>query len=178
MALVIATLIATRKRELRPPFIIAALAGLAWVFPMRGLTAFHDFTNMFLLSMTVVLMAGIASLFPARVQLLPALLACAVLALSTHARNEELRSDEGKGERDSRDLARIRALLEPGDVITTKPEVRNLIQGVPYALGFYLPDHAVMVEGKGPVLISTKAKRGGYVKQTPDNERLFLLRSK
>ena len=65
MALVIATLIATRKRELRPPFIVAALAGLAWVFPMRGLTAFHDFTNMFLLSMTVVLMAGIASLLPA-----------------------------------------------------------------------------------------------------------------
>ena len=111
-------------------------------------------------------------------QLLPALLACAVLALSTHARNEELRADQKRGEKDSRDLERIRAALEPGEVITTKPDFQKVIQGVPYALGFYLPDNAIMLDAKGPVLVSTKAKRDGYVNKTPDNARIFLLRSK
>ena len=56
-------------------------------------------------------------------------------------------------------------------MITTKPDFQKVIQGVPYALGFYLPDHAIMLDAKGPVLVSTKAKRDGYVNKTPDNAR-------
>jgi len=177
VALVVGLFIASRKPPLRPPLLIASLAGLAWVFPMRGLTAFHDFTNMFLLSLTVVFMAGLLRFVPQRVQLLPALAACAFLGYCLHQRNLRVRELAPLGEIHTYDLARIEAQLKPGDAIEVVPNARKLINGVPYALGFLLPNQPIRTDrGVGTWLVTTKKRKLKHLSMTPDNQRVFLFR--
>jgi hypothetical protein len=166
VALVVGFFIASRKPPLRPPLLIAALAGLAWIFPMRGLTAFHDFTTMFLLSLSAVFMAG----------LLPALLGCAVLAYSTYLCNVGLRERAALGEVYTQDLARIEARLKPGEAIEVQPREHKLIPGVPYALGFLLPHQPIVAGGSGAWLVTNKNKKKKHRSETPENQRVFLFK--
>jgi len=109
--------IATRKLELRPPMIVAALSGVVWIVAMRGLTAFHDFTIMFMLSCMVLLMLALIHWMPERLALIPALLGCAVLVLSTADRNAQLENERALGELYTDDFAGLELLLDAREVV-------------------------------------------------------------
>jgi hypothetical protein len=173
--------IARRKPALRAPFLVASLAGFAWIFPMRGLTAFHDFTTMFLLSLGVVFASAVLSVVPPRFQLLPAVLACACLAFSTHDRNHDLRLRERYSRSYTDDLGRIAARLAPGDPVSARsPE--NVVPKVPYALGFLLPNQPILAQGlEGKYFVGNVHKAPvGAQNLTPENRRvaLFLMPDK
>lgn len=175
----IGVFIARRKPELRPPLIVAALSGIVWIVAMRKLTAFHDFTIMFMFPATTLLMLALVAWIPDRAKLVPALVGCAVLVGSTSARNQELRSKEHIGEVYTEDLARIAEKLEPGVPYRTEPKDRKkVVPGVPYALGFFLPHNPLVDDGPKPrTLISTKKdKKGAGKNLTPENKKLFLYR--
>ncbi len=176
VALAIALFVASRKPELRAPFILLSFAGLAWVFPMRGLTAFHDFTVMFLLSLGLVFFTALLSFFPARVQIVPALLACACLVFSTHQRNSDLQAHEAKSVVYTEDLRRIEAQLAPGIAIKVKPSYKKIIRGVPYALGFFLPKQPIQRYGRARFLVTAKKRRKAGENLTPKNKKVFLYR--
>jgi len=173
----IAWLIASRRRELRPPLIITALAGVLWIFAMRGLTAFHEFTIVFALGASVLFMLALLRFVPIRVQLLPALLACACLAHSTRLRNDELER-QPLGAIYTRDFHAIEAALEPGDVIEIRPEPRKLVPGVPYAVGFLLANQPIADGVDTPYLVTPQRRnrRQDGVNLTPANQRIFLFK--
>lgn len=178
VVMIIALFIASRARELRPPLIIASLAGIAWIFPMRGLTAFHDFTTTFMLSLGVVFMAGVVRLVPARAQLIPALLACACLGYSTHRRNDELRAHP-LGSIYTEDFRAIEAKLKPGDAIVLEQDRYKLVPGVPYALGFLLANQPIADRGLSRFVVTNKRKRPRMdhgINLTPGNRKVFLFR--
>jgi hypothetical protein len=167
--------IATRKRELRPPMIVAALSGVLWIIAMRGLTAFHDFTIMFLLSGMVLLMLTLIHWVPERIAPLAALLGCAVLVFSTASRNTELEQARALGELYTDDFARIEKKLKPGETFQLEPtELKKIVPGVPYAVGWYLPNN--FIADHSAQVVSTKAKRKGAKNLTPKNRKLFLYR--
>jgi hypothetical protein len=176
-ALAIGAFIAKREATARIPLLVASLAGIAWIFAMRGLTAFHDFTIMFMLSATVVLMASVLRFLPERAHIVAALAACGLLMVSTAARNRQLEKQSSVGEAYTADFARIEALLEPGVPFWTDPERKKLVPGVPYALGWYLPDNPIS-QIKGPLLVSSKKKHAKSfgTNLTPENKHVFLYR--
>lgn len=171
----VALFIASRKRELRAPLVIASLAGIAWIFPMRGLTAFHEFTTMFMLSLSVVFMASWIRFVPTRVQLIPALLACLCLGYSTYKRNKQLGRSAPASAVYTKDFAAIEAKLKPGQPIRTDPDRRKLVRGVPYAIGFFLPDQPTAGIEQTRFLVTTKANKKNVGRNlTPQNKKLFL----
>jgi hypothetical protein len=175
VALAIVWLIASRRRELRPPLIVAALAGVLWIFAMRGLTAFHEFTIVFALGASVLFKLALLRFVPARAQLLPALLACACLAQSTHLRNAEL-EQQRLGAIYTRDFRAIEAALRPGDAIEIRPEPRKLVPGVPDAVGFLLADQPIADGAPTPYLVTPQRRIRNGVNLTPNNQRVFLFK--
>jgi len=176
---VLGAFIARRKAEVRPPLIVAALSGIVWIFAMRGLTAFHDFTIMFMFAATTVFMYALIHWVPQRIIVLPAIVGCVVLILSTSERNDELRSSDGKGEVYTKDLARIAKHLKPGEAFAHDPsDRRKLVPGVPYAVGWFLPDNPILKgDAPGTLLISNKKNKKNVGKNlTPENSKLFLYR--
>jgi hypothetical protein len=174
---VIAAFIARSKRELRPPMIVAALSGVLWIVAMRGLTAFHEFTTMFLFGGIVLLMLALIHWVPERFAVVPALLGCFVLVAATSARNNQLEKQEPKGEVYTKDFARIAEKLKPGDAFDIEPRDRKkLVPGVPYAIGWFLPDN--YIENDAKLIVSNKKKRKGSKNLTPDNKKLFLYKEK
>jgi len=175
---VIGVFIARRKPELRPPLIVAAVAGLVWITAMRNLTAFHDFTMMFSYAACTVLMLALVSWIPDRAALLATALGCFVLVYSTSLRNDQLQRDEAKGEVYTKDFEQIEKLLKPGEVYVTDPlDRRKLVPGVPYAVGWFLPYHPMAMDERADTTISTKKnKKKLGVNLTPKNKKLFLYR--
>jgi hypothetical protein len=175
---VIGVYVARRKPELRPPLIVAALAGVVWITAMRRLTAFHDFTMMFTYSANTVLMLALVGWIPRRAALLATVLGCSVLVNSTYKRNTSLERAEEEGEAYTKDFARIEKLLEPGEVYVTDPlDRRKIVPGVPAAVGWFLPHNPMARDEKSNTTISTKKnKKGLGVNLTPMNTKLFLYR--
>jgi hypothetical protein len=142
---------------------------------MRGLTAFHDFTTMFMLSASVVFMASWLRFVPARAQLIPALLACLCLGYSTKVRNDYLRR-RPLGSVYTEDFRAIEAKLKPGEVIALDPKRQLLVPGVPYAVGFFLADQPIGGNEQTRFLVTNKKKHKTAGRNlTPDNKKLFLF---
>jgi hypothetical protein len=176
---IVVAFIATRKRELRPVMIVAALCGIAWIIGMRGLTAFHSFTSMFLLPTMTLLMMALVHWVPRRVALVVALVGCFFLVRSTSHRNRQLEKTKAKAEVYTKDLARIDEHLKPGDAFEVHPQDRKkLVPGVPYALGWFLPENFILRKAaKGPFLLTTKKDmKDAGENLTPSNKKLFLYR--
>jgi hypothetical protein len=121
-------------------------------------------------------MASLVRFVPERAHIVVAIAACGVLMLSTAARNRQLDKQASVGEAYTADFARIEALLEPGVPFWTKPERKKLVPGVPYALGWYLPNNPIS-QIKGPFVVSsTKKDKSLGTNLTPENKRVFLYR--
>jgi hypothetical protein len=176
---VIGVYVARRKPELRPPLIVAALAGAVWIAAMRNLTAFHDFTMMFMYSAGTILALALVGWLPRRAALLATVLGCSVLVNSTYRRNTSLERAEEEGEAYTREFAQIEKLLKPGEVYVTDPlDRRRVVPGVPYAVGWFLPHHPMAKDDKSNTTISrTKNKKELGVNLTPKHKKLFLYRT-
>lgn len=177
VGVIIGVFVATRRRELRTPFVVASVAGLAWLFPMRGLSAFHEYTTMYMFSLHLVFFAAALSLVPARAQLGPALLACACLVYCTHQRNISVAAFQTESDAVTRDFAQIAQALEPGEAVRVEPSYRQLVRGVPFALGFYLPDNPILEKARSTVSITKNEEHKGK-NCTPSNWYVFLFRTK
>lgn len=162
----------SRPRELRVPWMLMCLSGPLWLAAMRNLTAFHPYTAVFLYPMTLVGLAALLHPLARRWQWIAALAACTLLIASTSQRNDALARDKRFAVQDTRDMERVRAVLERRDAVAVDQRV---FRGVPYALGFYLPDHDLVVEGPASLVLTRDRKFRGE-NLTPANAGIFLFR--
>jgi hypothetical protein len=157
----------------RMVLVILAGSGVVWLFAMRNLSAFHDYTAMYYLGIPLAFYSAVAS----RLRL-PRLawIAVALLSLAVFTRRDleiqDLHTRLGQPYNTfTHDFMRMAAALPgPGQSI----ELEDGIPYAPYAFGFYLPDD---FQASGPTTTYLISRRRGRLPNllTPDNERLFLF---
>lgn len=163
---------ATRGGGAAIPWTLLVLAGPLWLLLMRNLAAFHPYTGLFLYPTALAFFAALLQAAGPRLRTPAALGACALLVACTGSRNEQLSRLRASALRDTADLQRIEEALGPGESFAVDGRV---FRGVPFAPGFYLPDHDLVVQGRSPLLLTRERGRDGNL--TPDNHGIFLVRS-
>jgi len=163
----------TRQGPLRVPWLVMCLAGPLWLTAMRNLTAFHPYTAVFLFPVGLAFFAAALHRIPPRWRLVPALTACALLAACTHGRNRELSRERRAAVADTADMQNIATMLKPGENFAAD---QWTFRGVPFAVGFYLPDHGYVVEGRTSLVLTRNTGFPGE-NLTPQNRGVFLYRA-
>ncbi|OGT27211.1 MAG: hypothetical protein A2Z17_04780 [Gammaproteobacteria bacterium RBG_16_66_13] len=178
-AIVAAMLIAVtwhaRRLEAGRRMVVSILAGsgVVWLFAMRNLSAFHDYTAMYYLGIPLAFYSAVAS----RLRL-PRLawIAVVLLSLVVFTRRDleiqDLHTRLGQPFNTyTHDFMRMAEVLPgPGQSI----EVEDGVPYAPYAFGFYLPGD---FQASGPATSYVISRRRGRLPDllTPDNGRLFLF---
>jgi hypothetical protein len=157
----------------RMVFFILAGSGIVWLFAMRNLSAFHDYTAMYYLGIPLAFYSAVTS----RLRLpRPAWIAVVLISLAVFTRRDleiqNLHTRLGQPYNTyTHDFMRMaEALPGPGQSI----ELEDGVPYAPYAFGFYLPGD---FQASGPAtayVISSRRRRLPDL-LTPDNERLFLF---
>jgi hypothetical protein len=156
----------------RMVLMILVVSGVLWLFAMRNLSAFHDYTAMYFLGIPLAFYAAVTRFvrLPRAGWLVVVALSLGVFAerdLRTQALHAELGSHLSVY---THDFMRIAAALP------ARGEAIYLADGIPfapYAFGFYLPGHFLAPEEIADYVI-TSDRRFLPTKLTPDNERMFL----
>ncbi len=162
----------TRDPGLRVVALAAAACGPAWLVAMRNLSAFHPYTAVYYFPLVLLFFASLVRFVPTRLGAAVAVAACLLVVVSNGARDRLLERDTRAAQLDTRDMDRIARVLAPGDAVATDHQP---FPGAPFALGFYLPEQDVLVEGAAWLVLSRRAQLRGE-NLTPDNSRLFLHR--
>jgi len=161
---------ASRPGPRRIPWLLACLGGPIWLVVMRNLAAFHDYTAMYFFPLCLTFFTALLLKVPRRATTAAALLACAVLVLATNASNARVERQSRWLRQETKEMQNIAGALEPhAEVAIDGP----IFPGVPFALGFYLPDHDIVVEGPALRVITRKEDLRGE-NLTPGNRRIFL----
>jgi len=164
--------------ETRMVHILLLLTGAFLIFPGRNFAAFHDFSAMYYLGIPLLFYKSILCrlrLVTWRSVFLPIL----ALALFTMANRHANRVHTRRAEMVNvytYDFERIaRRVRGPNRNIHAHGGWRGLVPGVPYALGFYLPEHFVSPLALADYVISTDTT---YLPAslTPRNTKYHLFR--
>lgn len=162
---------ATRPGPHRPAWLLACLSGPLWILAMRNLAAFHPYTAIYLFPVLLTFFAALLHRLPRHVATAAALLACWTIVVANQGKNHEI-VRLGRGLREeTRDMERVARALLPGDAVALEGP---LFRGVPLALGFFLPDHDIVVEGPARLVLSRDEDFEGE-NLTPVNSRVFLF---
>jgi hypothetical protein len=163
---------ATRDASTRTVWLTAVVAGPLWLLVMRNLAAFHQYTAIYMLPLCLTFFAALLGRLRGRAATLAAFAACALLVHATAESNRMIVRQTGTSRQDTLDMMAIERALAPGDAFATE---KQILRGVPYALGFYLPDHDVVIEGPASLVVSRRRRFNGE-NLTPGNAGIFLYR--
>jgi hypothetical protein len=157
----------------RKVLVILVLSGPIWLFMMRNLSAFHDYTAMYFLGIPLAFFASIVSLvrLPRLGWVVALILSLAVFS-ARNAQIQDLHRAIGAASSSyTHDFMRIAAALP------AQGQAIYLADGVPYApyaFGFYLPDQLLASAENADYTIS-RNRRLLPTNLTPENSRLFLF---
>jgi hypothetical protein len=163
---------ATRGETMRGVWLAAVAGGPAWLLVMRNLAAFHQYTALYLFPLCLTFFAAVLYRLPARAAVFVALAACALLASATDGSNRSIVQQMGTSRQDTLDMMEIERTLGPGDAVAVD---KQILRGVPYAYGFYLPNNDIVVEGPASLVLSRRRRFNGE-NLTPGNAGIFLYR--
>jgi hypothetical protein len=157
----------------RRVLVLLVVSGPLWVVLMRNLSAFHDYTAMYFLGLTLAFYASLAGLLRLpRGGWIAALGLSLVVFSARNAMIQDLHRKLGaETSATTHDFMRIAAALPPSG------EAIALLDGVPdapYAFGFYLPRQIQAPLAFADYVIS-RDPRYGPANLTPDNARFFLF---
>ncbi len=154
---------------------ILTLSGPIWLFALRNLSAFHDYTAMYFIGIPLAFFASVAALLrlPRLGWVLAAALSLAVFA----ARNAQIqnlhRQIGGASSAYTHDFMRIAAAL-PSQAQSIYWDDR--VPDAPFAPGFYLPGQYLAPLNLSDYSIS-RNRRFQKTNLTPENSRLFLFKN-
>lgn len=166
------TFAATRDTSTRTVWLTAVVAGPLWLLVMRNLAAFHQYTAIYMLPLCLTFFAALLGRLRGKAATLAAVAACSLLVHATGESNRLIVRQTGTSRQDTLDMTAIERALGPGDAFATE---KQILRGVPYALGFYLPDNDVVIEGPASLVISRRRRFDGE-NLTPGNAGIFLYR--
>jgi len=164
------------KRDTAMIFVLMVLSGFFWLFPMRNLAAFHDYTTIYYTGFSLVFFASILTLVPKKLIGATLVLAMIVFIDSNIRVNRHHAKIAETVNLYTYDMERIVPLLDTNENIFIDGGSRNLIPGAPHSVGYYLSSHYVSPLGISQYVIS-KNEKYNQNQLTPDNKRLFLFKN-
>jgi hypothetical protein len=174
MFLVTGFFIRKQTLEKRIIYLLIILFGFAWLFPLRNLAAFHDYTTMYYIGIPLVFYLAVFTFFTSSPKISFALLAIAtVIYLSAIIQVKHLHeSIAGNANLYTYDFMQIDAqILGQGNNVYLK----NDVPYAPYAPVFYLKDQFVSPLEVADYVISNN-RTYGPDNLTPHNHIMFLFK--
>jgi hypothetical protein len=170
--------IAKLRDRRRGSALVVAFCGVLWLFAMRKLAAWHDYTVMYYLGTFLVIQVSFWRLFPERAYRLAAGLALLLLAATTWARAAELREESVRSNIATEDFEGITARLNKGDRVRIEGNYQKLLDGatLPFALGFYLADQWLANPALADYVVAKGRRASRGTNLTPHNTHYFLYR--
>ena len=163
-----------QSTEKRIIFLLLAFSGLVWLFPMRNLAAFHDYTSMYFIGIPLIFFASLLVLFklPKGVAYGLAVVAlvvflAAIFNLKTW--HETLAGDTSKY---TFDFVQI---VDKIDGTGNDVYLAKAIPNGPYAARFYLSNQYLAPEDLANYVITTD-RNYGPDNLTPNNRVYFLFK--
>jgi len=168
---------ATRPAPASKVLLLMCLAGPAWIFAMRDLSAFHSYVAIYYFPLTLVFFTALLHLIPPRAHLVAVILACGLGVWSSYRKDVVLTKAGRTAVQETKDMQAVQRELRRRrgiDAVAVAPRHKKLFRGVPFALGFYLPEHDIVADGRTTVVLSRGRGIDG-TNLTPNNRRLFLF---
>ncbi|MFN2424843.1 MAG: hypothetical protein ABR587_00200 [Candidatus Binatia bacterium] len=162
----------SRAGSLRVAALVACSAGPLWLVAMRNLAAFHPYTAVYFFPLILLFFAALLQALPRRLGPAAALLACGLLVVCVNASNRHAGRHSRGLRLETTDMETIAHALPARAEVATDGQ---LFPGVPFALGFYLPDHDIAVEGPASFVLTRRANFRGE-NLTPHNSGIYLFR--
>lgn len=151
---------------------VLALSGPIWLLAVRRLAQFHDYTAIYALGTVLAVDLLALGWLPRRASAVAAVLALAVFLAGDFRVNLHDTRASRRANLETQDLQRIADALPPDARIHVDGGWGTFLPGVPYALGFYLPQ-ATLVEDLRRADYVLSRKRLATVNLTPQNRLLF-----
>jgi hypothetical protein len=160
----------------RKTLALMVLSGAVWLIGMRNLSAFHEYTTMYYLGLTLAFYVSALSLLRIPPKLAFAVLVCALAVFAyRNQKTQDVHNQIGLPYNSfTYDFARIREQIPDGAVTVYLPEgIKSASTSA--AIGFYLPN-AFLAPEKSAEYVITSEK--GFLPETltPDNTKLFLFK--
>jgi hypothetical protein len=158
-------------------YILALLSGAFWLFPMRNLAAFHNYTNCYyVITYLFIFMFALRRLSQAQSLVILCLaFVCYGTSLSgvyqTHERKNKT------AQLNHQDFSTIRNTLKPGETVFVVNGYRNLIDGCPYASCYYLAHNPIATSLKNADFILSQKDESLSGSVTPNNKKVFLYKN-
>ena len=160
----------------RKTLALMSLSGVVWLFFMRNLSAFHDYTTMYYLGFILAFYASLFSLLriPPKFAVVLLIGALAIFAFRNQ-KTQDLHYQIGSPYNDyTYDIMRIREQIPAEDATIYLPEGLKTAT-TSAAMAYYLPGAFLAPEDRAEYVISTDKE---FLPQTltPDNVHLFLFK--
>ena len=164
------------KRDTALIFVLMVPSGFFWLFPMRNLAAFHDYTTIYYAGFSLVFFASILTLVPNRLIGAVLVLAIVVFIDSNIRVNRHHAKIAETVNFYTYDMERIVPLLGTNKNIFIDGGSRTLIPGASHSMGFYLSRHYLSPLRISQYVIS-KNEKYSQNQLTPENRKLFLFKN-
>lgn len=173
MFTIMGIVIQRQSPERRIIYLILTLSGFAWLFPMRNLAAFHDYTTMYYIGIPLVFISSLFVLLkPSRDATYYLALMAAILYFVALVQVRDLAvSISGNTSQYTYDFMNIQSTIEGAG---NNVYFADIVPDGPYAPRFYLSDQYLAPEDISDYVI-TSDENYGALNLTPDNEILFLF---
>jgi hypothetical protein len=178
VVVVIPMMVRNSSANKRVILLLMVLSGFVWLFPMRGLAAFHDYTVMYYIGIPLVFYMGLTAWFKGnRRREYALLLGCLLLYIAANYVVFIKQTETSEVVNDmTLDFDRIRQEIPESPAnIFVENGYDKLIPGARYAVGFYMTGHYLTSLNDSDYVIS-KNKAYGIQNMTPKNEGIFLFK--
>lgn len=138
----------------RADWFILVLSGFLWVFTMKSLTHFHDYTMMYYFGITLFIYSSSVYFLKRFKYILPISFIIFVSSLSVRFYTDTINLQ--KSNQITAEFSKIRDHLETGDLVWIPEGRREILEGRPYSMGFYLFDQVLAKHKKGADFILSK----------------------
>ena len=174
MFLIIGMMIRRQTLEKRIIYLILVLSGIAWLFPLRNLAAFHDYTTMYYIGIPLVFFLSVfAFLNPSRrIAYALVIIGLAVYASAIIQLRGWHEERAGKANAYTHDFMQI---LEKIEGTGNNLYMAETIPYGPFPPGFYLSEQYLSSETNADYVISRKRKALPN-NLTQDNKIIFLFK--
>lgn len=158
--------------------ILLLFSGIFWLVFMKRLFVFHDYTIMYLVFFNLVTFVYLLNSIPANFIKWSSLITLFVFAGSLSLAQHQLDLSRSMTEPITEDMSRIRLILnsESEKVISLDEPRSTFLKGLPYALGYYLPDQTLAPKGYSQLVLTKNIQFLGR-NLTPNNNVVFLFDS-
>jgi hypothetical protein len=174
MFLVIGIFIWRQTLEKRIVYLIIVFSGIFWLFPLRNLAAFHDYTAMYYIGIPMVFYLAVFSILrvPGKIAFVLVILGLALYTseiIQLKAWHEERAGDANAVTYD------FMQILEKLDGTGNKVNVAEVSPFGPFPPGFYLSEQYLSYKDTADYVVSRNRK---YLPNnlTPDNKIIFVFK--